>query len=581
MPARIARRQRPQANGDRLRRGGGSKQQDCKRETEHGFNILIRSPRPKEFAGSARVGYTRPVKRILRAAVVVLVLLVAAVIGGSFLVDANRFRPALEARLAQALRRTVTVGNLRLSLLSGGVAAEDVSVADDPAFSKDLFLKAKSVKVGVDLPALIFSRKLNVRRIAVESPEIALIETPAGKWNFSSLGAKSTGTTDPSGPAASSAPPDLSVTLLEIRSGRVTIANAGSRARPREFDDVEIELRDFSTNAEFPFTFSTKVAGGGEIKLDGKLGPISSTDTALTPLDAKLEVTHFDLASSRLLGNGAGYSGLVSIDGDLISTGQTADVNGAVKGEHLKLARNGSPASRTVELDFGLQHDLRNHTGTLTRADIHVGKAIARLSGTYTLTEDSANLNLRLGGEGMPVPELAAMLPAVGVVLPSGSSLEGGTAHANLAIAGPADRLLITGTLGLDNTKLAGFDLGSKMKLVAALAGIRMDKDTQIQTLSASVRSAPDGTEVQNIVFIAPTVGSMSGSGTIGAANALDFRMQAKLNSLGGGVPFSVRGTSSSPKFEPDVKGFAGQEIKSALSGQGGLLNGLLGHKKK
>jgi len=527
------------------------------------------------------------VKRIARAVLIVFVLLVAAAVAASFLIDANRFRPTLETQLTQALGRTVTVGNLRLSLLSGGVAAEDVSVADDPAFSRAPFLKARSLKVGVDLFALVFSRKLNVRRIAVENPEIALIETPSGTWNFSSLGGKTAGTPAPAAPAAPSDSLDMSVTLLDIRNGRVTIANAGSRAQPREFDDVEIELRDFSTTARFPFTFSTKVAGGGEIKLDGRLGPINSTDTALTPVVAKLQVTHFDLASSRLLGSVAGHSGLVSIDGNVISTGQMADVSGTVKGEHLRLARNASPASRTVELDLGLHHDLRQHTGTLTRADIHIGKAIARLSGTYALTEDSANLNLRLAGEAMPVPELAAMLPAVGVVLPSGSSLQGGTAHANLDMAGSADRLVITGTLGLDNTTLAGFDLGSKMKLVADVAGVKLSRDTEIQKLSANVRSAPDGTSVQDIVFIASSVGELSGGGAISPANDLDFRMQAKLHSSGGmalvlgkSIPFFVRGTASSPKFEPDVKGIAGQEFKSALGTQG-LLNGLLGKKKQ
>ena len=519
-------------------------------------------------------------KRILRAVLIVFALLVVVVLVASLFVDANRFRPTLETQLTQTLGRAVSVGRLKLSLLSGGVAAEDVSVADDPAFSHVPFLTAKSLSVGVDLFALVFSRKLNVRRIAVENPEIALIEAPSGTWNFSSLGGKKAATPAQTDPATASAPLDLSVKLLEIRNGRVTIANAGSRTRPREFDDVEIELRDFSTSAQFPFTFSTKVAGGGEIKLDGKLGPLNSTDTALTPVDAKLHVTHFDLASSRLLGSGAGYGGLVSIDGTLTSTGEMAEIGGTVKGEHLKLARNASPAARTVEVDFSAHHDLRKHAGTLTRADIHIGKAIARLAGSYTLTEDSANLNLRLAGEGMPVPELAAMLPAVGVVLPAGSSLQGGTAHANLAIAGPAGHLVITGTLGLDNTKLAGFDLGSKMKLVAAVAGIRIDKDTQIQKLSASVHSAPEGTSVQDLAFIAPSVGELNGGGTISPVNALDFRMQAKLNSLGGGVPFFVRGTASSPKFEPDVKGFAGQEVKSVLSGEGGLLNGLLGRKK-
>jgi len=508
--------------------------------------------------------------------------MVAAAAAASFLIDANQFRPGLETRLTEALGRAVSVSNLKLSLLSGGVAADNVSVADDPAFGRAPFLKAKSLTVGVDLFALVFSRKLNVRRIAVESPEIALIETSSGTWNFSSLGGKTAGSPASAAGAGPSAPLDLSVTRLEIRNGRVSIANAGSKTRPREFDGVELELRDFSTTAPFPFTFSANVAGGGEIVLDGKLGPINAADTALTPLEAKLRVTHFDLASSRLLGSSAGYGGLVSIDGTLKSTGETADVSGKVTGERLKLARNTSPAKRPVELDVTLQHDLRKHAGSLTQGDVHIGRAIARLIGTYALTDDSANVNLRLSGQAMPVPELAAMLPAVGVVLPAGCSLQGGTAHANLTVQGPADRAVIAGTVGLDNTTLSGFDLGSKMKLVAGVAGVKLGKDTEIQMLSATVHSAPNGATVQDIALIAPTVGELSGGGNISPADDLDFHMEAKLRAFGVGavlgrnVPFFVRGTASSPKFEPDVKGIAGQEFKGA----GGLVKGLLGRKK-
>ncbi len=122
----------------------------------------------------------------------------------------------------------------------------------------------------------------------------------------------------------------------------------------------------------------------------------------------------------------------------------------------------------------------------------------------------------------------------------------------------------------MDDTRLAGFDLGSKMKFVASVAGVHMGSDTEIQRLSASVRSAPDGTTIQDIDFLAPKIAALSGTGTISPQDALDFHMTAKLQGFGGmqivtgrSVPFYIKGTASSPSFEPDMKGMATDEFKS------------------
>ena len=50
-----------------------------------------------------------------------------------------------------------------------------------------------------------------------------------------------------------------------------------------------------------PFTFSAKVAGGGDIQLSGKAGPIHTEGVVLTPVDASLKVTHLDLTASGLM----------------------------------------------------------------------------------------------------------------------------------------------------------------------------------------------------------------------------------------------------------------------------------------
>src|SRR5262245_52610963 len=126
-------------------------------------------------------------KRILKIAAIVLAVIVVVLIATPFFINVNSFRPKIEATATEALGRQVKVGNLGLSLLTGTVTAGDISIADDPAFAKAPFVTAKSLKVGVELMPLIFSKQLNVTGITLEQPQITMLKTADGKWNFSSL----------------------------------------------------------------------------------------------------------------------------------------------------------------------------------------------------------------------------------------------------------------------------------------------------------------------------------------------------------------------------------------------------------
>src|SRR5580704_15795050 len=114
-------------------------------------------------------------KRILKILAIVVGVLILIAIALPFFVDANTFRPKLESELTDALGRPVKVGNLTLSLFSGGVSADDITIADDPAFSKSAFVQAKSLTVGVEMIPLIFSKTLNVTEITLNQPEIGLV----------------------------------------------------------------------------------------------------------------------------------------------------------------------------------------------------------------------------------------------------------------------------------------------------------------------------------------------------------------------------------------------------------------------
>src|SRR5712692_9655402 len=245
-------------------------------------------------------------KRALKIAGIVVVVLLVIVIALPFLVDVNSFRPRLESELTGALGRQVKVGNLSLSLLSGSVSAEDLSIADDPGFSQDPFIRAKALNVGVEVMPLIFSKTLHVTDLTLDRPEIFLLHSASGKWNFSSLGATSGSKAASAGgdkssseaKSGESSTANLSVSKLNVKDGRVSVGRANSSTKPRVYDHVNITVRDLSFTSQFPFTLSADLPGGGNLKLDGKAGPINSTDAALTPLEAQLNVKRLDLAAS-------------------------------------------------------------------------------------------------------------------------------------------------------------------------------------------------------------------------------------------------------------------------------------------
>jgi AsmA protein len=526
--------------------------------------------------------------KALKIVGIVVVVLLLIAIALPFLINVNSFRPKLESELTEALGREVKVGNLSLSILSGSVSAEDLSIADDPAFSKDPFVRAKSLKVGVEVMPLIFSKKLHVTDITLDKPEIALLRDAAGKWNFSSLGNKSAATPKP--PSAPSSTPDLSVSKLDVKDGRLSVNRANSSIKPHVYDNVDISVRDFSPTSQFPFTITADLPAGGTAKLDGKAGPINSSDVAASPIEAQMNVKGLDLTASGFVDPSTGIAGIADFDGTLKSDGHVLRTSGTLKADKLKLAVKGTPATQAVTVKYATDYDLQKQGGTLTQGDVSLGKALAKLTGTYQSQGESTILNMKLNADGMPVDDLQAMLPALGIVLPSGSRLQGGTLSVNVGITGPVDKLVIAGPIRLSQTKLQGFNLASKMSAISALSGAQTGSDTSIQNLSTDARVAPEGVRTQNINLTIPALGTVTGNGNISPGGALDYKMNASLSGgvvtgltqmaglgdKGGSIPFFIQGTTSDPKFVPDVKGMVGSQLKGGL---GGALGGLTGGK--
>src|SRR6476659_7453787 len=97
-------------------------------------------------------------KKALKWIGIVVAVLIVIVLVLPFLINVNAFRPRIESELTNALGRSVTVGNLSLSLWSGSLAADNIAIADDPAFGNTPFVKAEALNVGVNVIPLIMSK---------------------------------------------------------------------------------------------------------------------------------------------------------------------------------------------------------------------------------------------------------------------------------------------------------------------------------------------------------------------------------------------------------------------------------------
>jgi AsmA protein len=546
-------------------------------------------------------------KKALKIVLIVVGVLIVVVLVAPFLIPVNQFRPIIEEKASAALGRKVELGNISLSLISGSLSTENLSIGDDPKFSSAPFLTAKSLNVGVEIMPLIFSKTLNVTDVTIASPRVVVLHNGAGVWNYSSLGgaaaksqAKKTSAEKPSG--TSNAAEEVSVKKLTLTDGSIVVGSTNSKKRST-YDHVNVTASDVSLTTKFPVMVTADLPGGGKFKLDGTFGPVDEADTALTPLEAKLNVTELNLASTGFLDSSAGLGGIVDLDGNLTSQGGEAQTKGTVKLSKALLVAGGSPAGVPVTVNFNTKYNLRKNAGVLEPSSVNIGSAVAHLNGTYQSPGDETIVNAKVEGENMPARDLEAFLPALGIHLPKGASLAAGTLNTNLNITGPTNKLITTGTVGLFKGKLAGFDLGSRMSTISALTGLKTGQDLDIEKITTNLHMAPTGLEAENFLAVIPALGTLVGAGTVDSKNALDFKMAATLASsatyssssgvpasgiggilgaIGGGkggckgatIPFQIHGTTADPKFVPDIGGTAESLLKSQLGCAGAAAPG-------
>ena len=512
--------------------------------------------------------------KIALAAVITLPILAVAAI--PLFVDANTFRPTIESRLSAALSRKITFGSLSLSVITGSLVADNLAIADDSRFGEAPFFTAKRLRIGVEMKPLVFNRELIVRSFEVDAPQIHLIHAADGTWNFSTLShsARSQNTAQPS------ALPDLSVGLITIKDGIARIEALPSQREIRVYDHLDVKLKHFSLDKGFPFTVSASLPGDGKVKVSGTVGPINPQDAASTIFDAQLTITHLDPVVAGYVDPAAGISMIAGLDSHIVSDGTNVTSEGKVHAEHLIVLKGGKAAPYPLDVNYQIGYSRKGNSGQVSDLAIHTGAVAIHIKGTYQFAANAPVFDLKLLAQSVPIDGLQALMPAVGATLPNGAVLKGGMLSANFDIKGTANDNVIAGSYEIKNTKLVGYNLGSKIVGIAALGGIKTGDTTAIDISRADMRISKSGSESTNIYSVLPALGESTGSGTVSPSGALNFHLISKVASANGlnkvgvnlltklnstsdatkpsdatGIPINITGTAEKPVITADVKG--------------------------
>ena len=539
-------------------------------------------------------------KRWLKYGAIALGVIIVILACIPLFVHVDSFRPLIEKQLAIALNRNVTVGHLGLSIFSGSVSADDLNIPDDPQFSKEPFLTAKSFHVGVELIPLLFHHQILIDTLDIDAPRIHLVHAANGQWNFSSLGRPP----DPN--AQPKDLPDFDVDKLTITKAHASIESLPANGAPLVCDNVDLKIDKLSLKKQFPFTLTADLPAQGTVSINGKAGPVNLKDAAHTNFDAQLTLHHLDPIAIGVLDPASGISLLGDIDAHLVSDGQTVNSNGTLHASNLKLRPRAVPMPKPIDITYTVIHDLNSNGGQIQDAAIQTGKVVAHINGTYTVVPAPIKVNLKVNAKGVPVDDLQALFPAVGVQLPNGSVLHGGTVTTTLAVAGPINAFVISGPIEVSNTTLNGFNVSSQLKGLASAAMGNTGNLTNFQTIRADVKVAANTVTATNIFLSMPSLGECTGQGTVAPSGAINFHLLMKidtsrgvgakatglltsLSAAGGaagkqvastGVAVAITGTGSNPIITPDINGL----LKSSAAGAGksvtNALGGLFGKKK-
>jgi len=190
------------------------------------------------------------------------------------LLDIDRYRPMIVAKVQEATGRTVTLGPISLRLFPmPALSVSPLSVSEGSRYPGREALHAEGVSIHLALLPLLRGR-VAIRSIVLDRPALTLIRDARGRWSYDDLLARASAARKVSpAPAESSGGLDVVVEKAQVRSGTVRIyddavlpgSRAGAVLRP-----IDATVRGWGAGAPTDLDLAVGL-GGSTIRLTARL----------------------------------------------------------------------------------------------------------------------------------------------------------------------------------------------------------------------------------------------------------------------------------------------------------------------
>jgi AsmA family len=262
------------------------------------------------------------VRKWWRLALWIVALVIAAQIGASFLARTHGFHNYLVAHLESSFGRSVEVRHFNVLLLPSPVLdAELVSIAEDPAFGNEYFLRAERLTARLRWRSLLRGR-FEFGTLSLTRPSLVLVRNDQGEWNLerwlppakSVLGAGSRFY----GPRVPETPSNR-LQKIDVDDGRINF-KIGDEKLPFAFLGVSGSVEQVSSGRWRLQLETQPWRSGVTLQSTGTLmvrGDVAGTSARLQPADIEVHWGKVSLADLLRLFRGYDYGvrGVFALDG--------------------------------------------------------------------------------------------------------------------------------------------------------------------------------------------------------------------------------------------------------------------------
>ncbi|RLB06124.1 MAG: hypothetical protein DRG50_06055, partial [Deltaproteobacteria bacterium] len=329
---------------------------------------------------------------IILMALFLLVVVVAVIL--PHLISLDRYKDMIEARLEEALKREVSVGALRITILPTlGAKIEDLIISNPPGFSPTPFLFLHALRVRVKILPLLRGKK-EIAGLTLQGPEVFVERDKRGRWNIPLIDIR---TKSHKGELKSAKVKvrkskllqGLSLSKASIKGGKFIYLDRNIDRRI-EIEQMDLELKDISFEKKIRYNLSLEGLQG-DLWVQGWVGPLGekTIDMKNIPLWGRVKANFpkiDDLAKALIGSKGPALQAAVKIDLNLqADTGSPLKLQGKILVKSLSIEKDGKEFIKDLNLFLKPQAALSPGKGELRlKSILQIEETPFQIKGKFT-----------------------------------------------------------------------------------------------------------------------------------------------------------------------------------------------------